>query len=421
MNIGIIGSGGREHSICYKLKESVKNNLFCFPGNAGTKNLAENVNIDPNDFNKLYSFVKKKNIELIIVGPEQPLVNGIVDFFNERNIKVFGPKKKASQLEGSKIFMKNFCKKNLIPTASYIEAKNLKDAEIFLEKTKFPVVVKSDGLAAGKGVTICENKKQALRDVEEILNGKFKTSSKVILEEFLLGEEASYFVITDGKNFKSIGTAQDHKKIGEGDTGLNTGGMGAYSPSMLIDNEIEQKIINKIILPTIRGMEELGSPYKGILYAGLMINHKEPKLIEYNIRFGDPECQILMMRLESDLLEIIMSVFNNSLNEKQIKWKNFPGMTIVAASKGYPGNFEKNIEIKNINSIHQNEYQKFFHAGTIIDQEGKLITNGGRVLNSTVISSSLKDARTKALKMLDQLNWSNKYYRRDIGFKILDK
>ena len=422
MNIGIIGSGGREHSICFKLKQSsLVNRIYCIPGNAGTSELSENLNIDINDFEKIYREIKNKDIKLLIVGPEVPLVNGIVDYFQKKNIKVFGPNKNASRLEGSKLFMKKICKDFNIPTAKYEEITTENQAKKIINNFNFPIVVKSDGLAAGKGVTICKNKKEAIKDILEILNGKFKSSKKVIIEEFLKGEEASYFIISDGKNYLPIGTAQDHKRIGENDTGLNTGGMGAYSPSKIISKDIEKKILKKIIAPTIKAMESIGSPYKGILYAGLMIDKSEPKLIEYNIRLGDPECQVLMMRLKNDLLDLILSTFNNSLRKKKISWIKKPGITIVAASKGYPGKFDTLKEIKNLKSIKVDKSQQLFHAGTIKSKGGKILSNGGRVLNSTVIDSDLLKAREKALKILDKIKWKNKYYRRDIGFRVIKK
>lgn len=422
MNIGIIGSGGREHSICFKLKQSNKiNNLYCLPGNAGTSEISQNIDVDINDFNKLYEIIKNKKIDILVVGPEMPLVNGITDFFEEKKIKVFGPTKKASMLEGSKAFMKKICKNFNIPSAKYKEITNINDAEKFIEKFNLPIVVKSDGLAAGKGVTICDSREKAIKDIKDILNGKFKLSKKVVIEEFLEGEEASYFIITDGENYIPIGTAQDHKRIGENDTGPNTGGMGAYSPSSLITAEVEEKIKQKIIEPTLKGMKEIGCPYKGILYAGLMIENSEPKLIEYNIRFGDPECQILMMRLENDLIDLITATFNKTLLNKKVSWTKEPGITIVAASKGYPGNFEKLKEIKNIHMIKSNNKKQLFHAGTIKKNDGKIYSNGGRVLNSTVVDSNLETARNKALEILDNLDWSNKYYRRDIGYQVIDK
>lgn len=421
MNIAVIGSGGREHSICYKLKQSNKiNRLYCIPGNAGTSEISENIEIDPNDFEKIYQTVLKKKIDLLIVGPEIPLVNGIVDFFEKKKIKIFGPNKKASQIEGSKIFMKEFCEEFNIPSAKFKKIKNINQAKDIIKDFELPIVVKSDGLASGKGVTICNSRKKAIEEIDKILKGKFKTSKKVIIEEFLKGEEASYFVISDGNNFVPIGTAQDHKRIGENDTGLNTGGMGAYSPSYLINNEIEKKIKNKIITPTINGMRKKGYPFKGILYAGLMIYNSEPKLIEYNIRFGDPECQILMMRLRNDLLNLILSSVNNNLKKEKLIWTNEPGITVVAASKGYPEKFEKNYEITNIKKIKFNSKRQLFHAGTI-KKNNKILSNGGRVLNATVLSSSLSKARKIALGILNKIKFKNKYFRKDIGYKVIDR
>ena len=422
MNIGIIGSGAREHSICYKLKQSkIVKNLYCIPGNAGTSEICNNINININNFDEIYKVVIAKKIELIVVGPEEPLVNGITDFFEKKNINIFGPSKMASRLEGSKAFMKGICKEFAIPSAKYEEINNLDEANKALEKFKVPIVVKSDALAGGKGVTICNTKQDAFNDIKNILSGKFEKSKKVIIEEFLQGEEASYFVVTDGENYIPIGTAQDHKRIGENDTGLNTGGMGAYSPSFLISKEVDEKIKKTIIEPTINAMKAKGCPYKGILYAGLMINKSQPKLIEYNIRFGDPECQVLMMRLNNDLLEIIQSTLNKKLDKIEINWNNDFCMTIVAASKGYPEKFEKLKEIKNISEFGKSSSKQLFHASTIKGKDGKIYSNGGRVLSSTVLNRSLKEARKEALKILDSIDWENKYYRRDIGYRIIDK
>ena len=419
MKVAIIGSGGREHSICYKLKQS-KNlkKLVCIPGNAGTAQICENLNVDISNFNLLYDELKKNEIDIVIVGPEVPLVEGIKDFLEEKSIKVFGPSKKASQLEGSKLFLKNFCSEFKIPSARFQEVKNLSEASDCIDKFGLPIVVKSDGLAAGKGVTICNKKEEALNDVKAIFSGKFKSSKKVILEEFLKGEEASYFVITDGEDFLPIGTAQDHKRIFENDVGPNTGGMGAYSPSYLITDDIESKIINRIIKPTLAGMKKIGSPFSGILYAGLMINNGDPKLIEYNIRFGDPECQILMMRMKSDFLEIVINTIEKNLKNKKIEWYDYPGITIVASNKGYPGDYDKSTVIKNLNKIDQNENIQIFHAGTS-NVNGEIIAIGGRVLNLTVTNKSLKIARDEALRALDKLEWENKYYRRDIGWRVI--
>ena len=419
MNVCVIGSGGREHAICFKLKQSVKlNNLFCMPGNAGTAMICQNLDVDILNFDEIYKTLKKYSIELVVVGPEIPLVAGIVDYLENKGIKVFGPSMKASQLEGSKIFMKNFCKKFNIPTAKYFEVKSLTEAKKVLSEFNTPIVVKSDGLAAGKGVTICNSINEALDDIAEIMSGKFQSSNKVIREEFLKGEEASYFVITDGKNFQQVGTAQDHKRVGENDTGLNTGGMGAYSPSLIINKKIEEKILDKIIQPTINGMKESGHPYTGILYAGLMIHKDEPKLIEYNIRFGDPECQALMMRLKTDLLDLINFTINQKLNEIKINWSENPSITVVAASQGYPGKFKKDIEINNLPRDTESLNEQLFHAGTY-EKNGKIFSNGGRVLNSTVSLEDLKSSRDRALELLDELDWENKYYRRDIGWRAI--
>ena len=419
MNVCVIGSGGREHAICFKLKQSAKlNNLFCMPGNAGTAMICQNLDVDILNFDEIYKTLKKHAIEVVVVGPEIPLVAGIVDYLENKGIKVFGPSMKASQLEGSKIFMKNFCKKFNIPTAKYFEVKSLTEAKKILSEFNAPIVVKSDGLAAGKGVTICNSINEALDDIDEIMSGKFQSSNKVIIEEFLKGEEASYFVITDGKNFQQVGTAQDHKRVGENDTGLNTGGMGAYSPSLIINKKIEEKILDKIIQPTINGMKKLGHPYTGILYAGLMIYEDEPKLIEYNIRFGDPECQALMMRLKTDLLDLINFTINQKLNEIKINWSENPSITVVAASQGYPGKFKKDIEINNLPKNTESLNEQLFHAGTY-EKNGRILSNGGRVLNSTVSLEDLKSSRDRALELLDELDWENKYYRRDIGWRAI--
>ena len=397
------------------------NKIYCIPGNAGTDEIATNIFADINDFDEIYKIVLKLNVELIVVGPEIPLVNGIVDYFEKKNIKIFGPNKKCSQLEGSKFFMKNICKKYNIPSAKYFEISDINQIEKFLSGVSFPVVVKSDGLAAGKGVTICNNLDEVIKDVQEILDGKFKSSNKVFIEEFLEGEELSYFVITDGYDYKCLGTAQDHKKIGEGDVGLNTGGMGAYSPSKIINNKLENKIQEEIIEPTLNGLRKEGLIYKGILYAGLMINNGKPKLIEYNIRFGDPECQVLMMRLNSDLLEILISTLENKILEQKITWSENDSITVVAANKGYPEQYKKNSIIKNLDKIKVDDNQQIFHAGTTRDKDGKILATGGRVLNSTVLSKSLSVARKKANEILENVKWENKYYRKDIGFRVIDK
>ena len=420
MIIGIIGSGGREHAICSKLYESKKiTQIFCFPGNAGTSKIAINVNIDINNFEKLSKFIKKQKIDLIVVGPEKPLVNGIVDFLEKKNIKVFGPNKIASQLEGSKIFTKDLCKKYNIPTARYGVFKNIKKTKIFLKNASFPIVVKADGLASGKGVYICENKSSAYTAIEEIFNGKFGFAKKILIEEFLKGEEMSYFIITDGKTIKKFETAQDHKRVLEGDKGKNTGGMGAYSPSRLINNNLDKKIMSRIIKPTVKGLKKLGCRYKGFLYVGLMIVDNDPYLIEYNVRMGDPECQTILPKLKSSLLDIVISCCNNNLSRTKIEWHNKKSLCIVVCSKGYPDKYKKNILIKNIKKIKIKKNEYLFHAGTIY-KKNLVYANGGRVLNFVCISNNFKDSKKKLLNKIKLLNWSGGYYRKDIGHKVIN-
>ena len=421
MNIAVIGSGGREHALCYKLKQSKKiKNLFCIPGNAGTKSIAKNLDIDILNFDILLDIIKKNQIDLVVVGPEKPLVLGIVDFLKKNNIKVFGPDKFASQLEGSKSFMKKICEKKNIPTAKFGIFNTKIQAESFIDASNTPIVVKADGLAAGKGVVICKSKDEAKKEVKTILEGKFESSKTVVIEEFLQGEELSYFVLTDGENFKFFGSAQDHKRVGEGDVGPNTGGMGAYSPSPLLTEEIENKIKNKIIKPTLVAMKEMGHPYEGILYAGLMIVKDEPFLIEYNIRMGDPECQALMIRLESDLLEIILSILEKKINNVTINWSKKKSITIVLCSKGYPLKHSNNKLIPNLNKINENENCILFHAGTY-SKDGKIFSNGGRVLNATSKGDTLVLARNDSIKIIKDIDWKDGFYRNDIGWRAINK
>jgi len=421
MNLAVIGSGGREHAICYKLKQSPKiKTLICIPGNAGTKNIAKNINKDISNFSAVYEAIKEHKIDLVIVGPEQPLVDGLVDYLSKKKIRVFGPNKFASQLEGSKAFMKNLCKKNNIPTAGFGIFDNFNDAANFIEKNSFPIVVKADGLAAGKGVTICSTLDEALKNTKEILSGKFKSSNKVVLEEFIEGEELSYFVIVDENSYHFFGVAQDHKKVGEGDVGPNTGGMGAYSTIHLLNNELEKKIKNKIIEPTLKAMKNLGNPYKGFLYAGLMIKNNEPKLIEYNIRMGDPECQVLMMRLETDFLEIIDCATKNKLNNLKIEWNKKNSITIVLCARGYPSKYIKNSEIKNLSNLALDDNTQIFHAGTY-EKNNKIYSNGGRVLNITSLSKNLIEARKNCLTYLNKINWIDGFFRGDIGWRVIKK
>ncbi len=419
MKVGILGSGGREHALCIALNRSKKvSKIYCFPGNAGTKSIAENIEINLNNFKEIKDFILESQIDIVIVGPEKPLVEGIVDYLEKYNIKVFGPNELCSKLEGSKTFTKNLCKEYNIPTADFGIFINSKDALSFLENCNLPVVIKADGLAAGKGVYICNDKADYSVAVKDIFEGKFGKAEKILIEEFLVGEEMSFFVICDGKNFKKFGTAQDHKRVGEGDKGKNTGGMGAYSPSKL-DNEIlNKKILDQIIKPTLKGLKDLNTSFKGFLYAGLMIVKGEPFLIEYNVRMGDPECQTILPRLKSDFAEIIEACINENLIGTNIEWFNDKSLCIVLCSKGYPEDYRKNLEIFNIKNIDLTENQFIFHAGTI-EKKNKIFSNGGRVLNFVVKSKDFKSCRNQAVKLIEKIDWKEGFYRRDIGFKVI--
>jgi len=421
MKIAILGSGGREHAIAHSISKSKKiEKIYCLPGNAGTSDFAKNVSIDINNFQQVYEFIKQERVNLVIVGPEQPLVDGIVDFLEERFIKVFGPNKIASQLEGSKIFTKNLCKKFNIPTANFGVFEKIEDAKNFLKNVNFPIVIKADNLAAGKGVYISKNLKEANIAVDEIFDGKFGKAKNILIEEFLDGEEMSYFIISDGKTIKNFGTAQDHKRVGEGDTGKNTGGMGAYSPSRLINKELEIKILNRIIKPTLKGLDELGTNYKGFLYAGLMIVNDEPYLIEYNVRMGDPECQTILPMLNSDLADIVEACVEQKLEQTKIDWKKKQSLCVVLCSKGYPDNYEKNIKINNFEKLILNENNYLFHAGTE-KKENNIVAIGGRVLNFISLSDDLTDARQNIHNNLEKLDWNKGFYRKDIAFKVIDR
>ena len=395
MKIAILGSGGREHAITFSISKSKKvKKIFCIPGNAGTSKIAENVPIDINKFDLICNFLKEKNVEFVIVGPEQPLVNGIVDYLEEFGIKVFGPNKIASQLEGSKIFTKNLCKKYNIPTADFGIFQNKESTIKFLESAKYPIVIKADNLASGKGVYICEKKEESHLAVEEIFNGKFGVARNILVEEFLKGEEMSYFIISDGKTIKNFGTAQDHKRVYEGDTGKNTGGMGAYSPSRLINDELEKKILDKIINPTLKGLSDFNTKYKGFLYAGLMIVDDEPYLIEYNVRMGDPECQTILPKLNTELIDIFLACVEEKLDQVQIDWISKKSLCVVLCSNGYPDTYKKNIKIENLDKINLDENNYLFHAGTKI-YENEVVSVGGRVLNFITLSNDFSDARKK--------------------------
>ena len=421
MKVAVIGSGGREHAICEALKKSNKiDKIFCIPGNAGTDLISENILIDLSNFKKIKDFICENKIDLVVVGPEKPLVEGIVDYLEKFNIKVFGPNKKASQLEGSKIFTKKLCEKYKIPTAKFGIFDSSGSAKKYLDNSNYPVVIKADGLASGKGVYICENRDQSNIAIKEIFDGKFGDANQVLIEEFLKGEEMSFFIISDGTNLKTFGTAQDHKRVFEGDKGKNTGGMGAYSPSGLESEQLNKKILEKIIKPTLKGLEDLNTKFVGFLYAGLMITNDEPYLIEYNVRMGDPECQTILPKLKTDFLEIINACVNKDLRSINFEWNDKKSLCVVLCSKGYPEKFENNIEIKNMKSISLKTNEFIFHAGTK-KYESKIFSNGGRVLNFVVISSEFKKSRDKAIDLINQINWPNGFFRKDIGYRVINK
>ena len=420
MNIGLIGSGGREHALCKKINESkLVNKIFCFPGNAGTSKIATNIEVNILNFEKILELIKFFKISLVIVGPEEPLVMGIVNYLRKNKIKVFGPSKYAAKLEGSKAFMKKLCAQNEIPTAKFkicIREKQVKD---FLKSCNYPVVVKADGLAAGKGVTICKTRKQVIEITSKIFKGKFKSSKKVVLEEFLEGEEVSYFVIVDNKDFKFFGTAQDHKRVFENDKGPNTGGMGAYSPAPIVTKNLENKIITKIINPTLKALKKKKEPYSGFLYVGLMIKNNEPYLIEYNIRMGDPECQVILPRLKTDIVQIFLDAVTNKLSKTFIRWKKEKSMTIVLCAKGYPGVYKKNLKL-NIDKVKLSKNNYIYHAGTKF-LNNELRTCGGRVLNVTSTGDSFLVIRNKIIANIKKINWKEGFYRKDIGWKVINK
>mgnify|MGYP001252016691 CR=1 FL=1 len=421
MKIAILGSGGREHALALQISKSKKlDKIYCIPGNAGTNLIGKNIKIELDNFNEIYNFLKDEKVDLVIVGPEKPLVDGIVDYLNKKNIKVFGPNQKVSQLEGSKIFTKKICEKYNIPTANFGIFKNKEDTFKFLQNRKMPLVIKADGLAAGKGVYICKDKESSKNAVIEIFNGKFGKADQILVEEFLEGDEMSYFIISDGLNFKNFNTAQDHKRVGEGDTGKNTGGMGSYAPSKLINHNLEEKIINKIIKPTLKAIKDMDQKYNGFLYAGLMIKDNEPYLIEYNVRMGDPECQTILPLLKTDLLDLIIACCEGNLKEKNIDWFENKSLCIVLCSKGYPESYEKNIDIPNLKNLIPEKNNFIFHAGTKI-LEDTIQAVGGRVLNFVSISDSYLNCRNEAINLIEKLNWKNGFYRSDIGFKVIDK
>lgn len=423
MNILIIGSGGREHALAWKAAQSSQvDKVFVAPGNAGTALEAklENVDIDVMDFNKQVAFAKANNVELTIIGPEAPLVEGVVDFFNKEGLKCFGPSKGAAQLEGSKAFTKDFLARHNIPTAEYENFTETEPALAYIRKKGAPIVVKADGLAAGKGVIVAETVEQAEEAVKDMLSGNAfgDAGCRVVIEEFLDGEEASFIVIVDGKNVLPMATSQDHKRMGDGDTGPNTGGMGAYSPAPVVTDEIYQRIMDEVIYPTVKGMAAEGNDYTGFLYAGLMISADGiPKVIEYNCRFGDPETQPIMIRLQSDLVGLCNAALAGTLDQSTTEWDPRAAIGVVLAAGGYPASYNKGDEIFGL-PTEETEGEKVFHAGTTL-VDGKIVTNGGRVLCATALGNTVTEAQQRAYELTRKISWDQVYYRKDIAFRAI--
>jgi phosphoribosylamine---glycine ligase len=420
MNVLLLGSGGREHALAWKLAQSPRlGKLFAAPGNPGIAEHARLVNIDPADHRATVDFCLKNSVELIVIGPEAPLVDGLADNLRTMGFCVFGPNRIPAQLEGSKGFTKDLCAKHGIPTARYARASDRLAAEAALEDFSLPVVIKADGLAAGKGVVVAESEEEALSAVAAMFEGGFGGGGAVVIEEFLEGEEASLFALTDGKTVVPFGSAQDHKRVGDGDTGPNTGGMGAYSPAAVLSPELEARAMDEIVRPTLDALAAGGTPYCGILYAGLMLTAEGPKLIEYNVRFGDPECQVLMMRLQSDLLELLYATARGRLDSlAPVEMAEETALTVVMAARGYPGTPERGGAIVGLDAV--GKKAKVFHAGTALE-EGRLVANGGRVLNVTAKGLDVAEARKRAYAAVDRIDFPSGFCRRDIGWREIER
>jgi len=422
MNILVIGSGGREHALCWSLKKSpLITNLYCAPGNGGIEDVAKCIPIKVDDIPAILEFCRAENIDFVVVGPEAPLVIGLVDELEKAGIKSFGPRAAAAELEGSKGFMKDLCREYNIPTAAYERFQNVDDAKAYLAGQSMPIVIKADGLAAGKGVIIAESQAEADAAVNEIFSGLFgDAGAEIVIEEFMTGEEASFFVLTDGTNILPLATAQDHKAVGDGDTGPNTGGMGAYSPAPVMTDEMITATMKRIIAPTVAAMKDRGAAFTGVLYAGLMITDEGPKLIEYNVRFGDPECQVLCARLQSDLLPALMATSDGFLSDIHLDWSSDTALTVVMAANGYPGSYEKNTVISGLEAANDIEDVVVFHAGTA--KMGDIVqAMGGRVLGITATGKTVKQAQEKAYSGVAQINWPQGFCRTDIGWRAIDR
>lgn len=420
MKVLLIGSGGREHALAWKISASpLLDKLYCAPGNPGIADHAELVSLNVEDHDAVVAFAKEKAIDLVVVGPEAPLVDGLSDSLRKNGIRVFGPSQGAAQLEGSKGFTKDLCARFNIPTGAYGRFNNAPKAKAYIRQQGAPIVVKADGLAAGKGVVVAMELEDALEAVDACFEGAFgQAGAEVVVEAYLDGEEASFFCLCDGKTAIPFGTAQDHKRVGDGDTGPNTGGMGAYSPAPVMPAEMVERTMKELIEPTMRGMAELGHPFSGILFAGLMITKDGPQLIEYNTRFGDPECQVLMMRLQSDLLELLAASADGKLDEVSPTFSDETALTVVMAAKGYPEAPQKGSAIKGLDEAAKTEDVKIFHAGTAL-KDGNLVANGGRVLNVTATGGSVSEAQTKVYEAIEKIDWPNGFCRRDIGWRAI--
>ncbi|OSQ51169.1 phosphoribosylamine--glycine ligase [Marivita geojedonensis] len=420
MNILILGSGGREHALAWAVMQNPKcDRLIVAPGNAGIAMIADCAALDIEDGGAVVTFAEENSIDFVIVGPEAPLAAGVADRLRDAGLLVFGPSAEAARLEASKSFTKEICDAANAPTAAYSHFTDADAAKAYVRAQGAPIVVKADGLAAGKGVIIAETVAEAEAAIDDMFGGAFGgAGAEVVIEEFMQGEEASFFVLCDGTDVLPIGTAQDHKRVGEGDTGLNTGGMGAYSPAPVLTDEIAQKALDEIIKPTMAEMAKRGAPYQGVLYAGLMIENGQPRLVEYNVRFGDPECQVLMMRLGAQAMDLLHACAEGRLGEARVNWADDHAMTVVLAANGYPGSYEKGSVIGGLNDLPEDSFHMMFHAGTT-EKDGKITATGGRVLNATARGATLQEARDRAYGMVDQVNWPEGFCRRDIGWRAL--
>ena len=420
MNILVLGSGGREHALAWAIKQNPKcDRLLVAPGNAGMAAIAECVTIDPCNASAVLACVEENAIDFVVIGPEAPLAAGVADRLREAGVLCFGPSAAAARLEASKSFTKEICDACAAPTAGYARFTDLAAAKAYVTEQGAPIVVKADGLAAGKGVIVAMSLQEALDGLEEIFGGAFGAAgTEVVIEEFMAGEEASLFVLSDGKSILAVGGAQDHKRVGDGDTGPNTGGMGAYSPAPVLTPEIEAQALREIVQPTIDEMARRGTPFQGVLYAGLMIENGRARLVEYNVRFGDPECQVLMLRMGAQALDLMLACAEGRLDQIKVTWADDHAMTVVMAAKGYPGSYEKGTEIRGLDALPETSSQMVFHAGTA-EKDGKIVATGGRVLNVTARGATLQEARERAYAMVDQIDWPEGFCRKDIGWRAL--